>query len=54
MVDGTKEYGKFHEKAKEQYEQAPTEGQFDMVTTRIKKINIAMDSIIDYQKYERD
>lgn len=25
-----------------------------MLTTRIKKINTAMDSIIDYQKYERE
>ena len=54
MVDGTTEYGNFHEKAqKNQYEQAATEGNFDMLSKRISKINTTIDTIIDYQSYLR-
>ena len=49
MVDGTSEYGNFHEKAKkEQYESAATEGSFEMLAKRIAKINTSIDTIIDY------
>lgn len=55
MVDGTQEYGNFHVKVKqEQYESAVTVGGFDVLTKRIKKINTSLDSIMDYQKYERE
>ena len=55
MVDGTTESGNFHVKAQqEQYESAATQGAFDVLTKRIKKIDTALDSIIEYQKYERE
>ena len=38
----------------EQYESAVTEGTFAVLTKRINKINTALDSIIEYQKYERE
>ena len=42
-------------KAKEdQYEKAVTQGSFDVLSKRIRKINTSLDSIIDYQKYERE
>ena len=54
-MDGTTEYGNFHEKAKQkQYDVAVTEGSFEMLSKRIVKINAAMDQIIEYQKYERE
>ena len=55
MVDGTEASGNFHVKAKaEQYEAAVTEGTFAVLQKRINKINTALDSIIEYQKYERE
>lgn len=55
MVDGTTESGNFHVAAKaEQYEAAASQGAFDVLTKRIKKIDNSLDSIIEYQKYERE
>ena len=55
LVDGTEASGNFHVKVKaEQYESAVTEGTFAVLTKRIQKINTALDSIIEYQKYERE
>ena len=54
-MDGTTESGNFHVKAKEdQYEAAVTEGTFDVLNKRVEKINTSLDTIIDYQKYERE
>ena len=54
MVDGTTEYGNFHEAAKKtQYDQAATEGSFEMLSKRIKKISTTIDTIIEYQAYLR-
>ena len=55
MVDGTSEYGNFHEAAhKQNYESAATEGSFEMLSKRIGKISTAIDTIIDYQTYLRN
>ena len=55
MVDGTKDYGNFHQKVQlDNYESAVTQGSFDVLSKRIKKINTSLDSIMDYQKYERE
>ena len=55
MVDGTTESGNFHVKAaQEQYESAASQGAFDVLTKRIKKIDGSLDAIIEYQKYERE
>ena len=55
MVDGTEASGNFHVKVKaEQYDNAVTEGTFAVLQKRINKINTALDSIIEYQKYERE
>ena len=49
MVDGTTEYGNFHAAAKkEQYDQAATEGSFEMLAKRISKISTTIDTIIEY------
>ena len=54
MVDGTTEYGNFHEAArKQQYDSAATEGNFEMLAKRIQKINTTIDTIIDFQSYLR-
>ena len=55
MVDGTTEYGNFHEAAKKQnYENAATEGSFEMLSKRITKISTSINTIIDYQTYLRN
>ena len=55
LVDGTTESGNFHVRAhQDNYESAATAGQFDVLNKRLHKINTAMDTIIDYQKYERE
>ena len=54
LVDGTTEYGNFHEKAKKtEYESAATEGQFEMLNKRITKISATIDTIVEYQTYLR-
>ena len=37
-----------------EYESAPSQGAFDILTKRIKKIDNSLDSIKEYQKYERE
>ena len=47
--------GSFHVAAREEaYDNAVSKGAFDILTKRIKKIDNALDSIREYQKYERE
>ena len=47
--------GNFHVAAREaEYDSAVSKGAFDILTKRIKKIDNALDSIREYQKYERE
>ena len=47
--------GNFHVAAREaEYESAVSKGAFDILTKRIKKIDNSLDSIKEYQKYERE
>jgi len=49
MVDGTTESGNFHVKVKqEEFENAVTQGSFEVLTKRVMKINTSLDTIIEY------
>ena len=55
LVGGTEEYGNFHRAVHEEnYESSATQGQFQVLENRIKKIDKALDSAIQFQQYERE